>query len=320
MYLLLALLTLFCLFLGISLARLCMDIRALCGQLEEIDRGSHIELTTATRWKSVLALCRNLNRILSARDQEQIRYARAEKQLKQNVTNLAHDIRTPLTGASGYLQMARECEDSEKRDRYLVTASRRLEELEDMLEKMFLYTKLTNREFSFPPENMKKIPALPLLDDCLLSFYTKFQERGICPDISFQSESFRVLADEDALRRIFLNLLQNVLIHGKEHSTLRIIQHTTNPSSSDHIPSQDGTPQSTPWAGCLTFENPVPQGAKLHPELLFDLFYKGDTARRKGSSGLGLFIVKELMKRMGGDATADYDGETLRISLHFREQ
>lgn len=307
MSVLLILSALACVLLTIAFARLCADIRSLCRQLEEIRHGSHMELTVGTRQKSLLALCRSLNHILAVRNQSRIQYERAEKQLKQNITNLAHDIRTPLTGASGYLQLARECADADKREHYLSTADRRLDELADMLEKLFLYTKLANEDFTLSNENRKRIQVLPLLSDCLLSLYTKFEEQKTEPEVHFESEGFQVLADEDALRRIFLNLLQNALLHGAGGLTItqRILYDSPNPQAAP-------TPH-----GCLSFENPVPEEIRLDPEQIFDLFYKADTARRKGSSGLGLFIVKELMKRMGGDAAAELDGNLLRIILHF---
>lgn len=342
MHILTVLLSIACIILAIALARLCADIRSLRRQLEEIERGSHMELTALTRHKSLLQLCRSLNRILAARDQSHIQYERAEKQLKQNITNLAHDIRTPLTGASGYLQLVRECDDAGKRAQYLSVADRRLEELADMLEKLFLYTKLANEEFTFSDENRKRIQVLPLLSDCLLSLYTKFDELNMEPEVRFESEGFRVLADEDALRRIFLNLLQNVLIHGtgnlvitqrvvydvqntqKESLCRKATSDKTMPretasdkSMSRETASDKSMPLETGAYGCLVFENSVSENSTPDPEQIFDLFYKADSARRKASSGLGLFIVRELMRRMGGDATAELDGNTLRIFLYF---
>lgn len=100
-------------------------------------------------------------------------------------------------------------------------------------------------------------------------------------------------ADEESLRRIFRNLIQNALLHGKGNVTVR----------------QRGMR--------LTFENAVSDTSRPEPGQIFDRFYKADAARRKGSSGLGLFIVKELMEKMGGQARAELEGETLRIILEF---
>ena len=273
--------------------RLRADIRSLCEQLGEIERGSHMDLAVNSRQKPLLALCRRLNRVLQQKDANHIQYERAEKQLKQNITDLAHDIRTPLTGASGYVQLARECTDSAKKEHYLQTAGKRLGELTDMLEEMFLYTKLTAEDYMLPQENMKKLQVLPLLGECLLSLYTSFEEEGFSPEVAFQSEDFCVLGEEDALRRIFLNLIQNALLHGQGGITI--------------LQEDD----------LLIFENPVSPDQLPDTEQLFDRFYKADTARRKGSSGLGLFIVKELTEKLGGRVWAECDNARLRIVLRF---
>lgn len=271
--------------------RLRADIRSLYEQLGEIERGSHMELAVYSRQKSLLALCRRLNRVLQQKDANHIQYEKAEKHLKQNITDLAHDIRTPLTGASGYVQLARECTDNAKKEHYLQSAGKRLRELTDMLEELFLYTKLTGENYTLPRENRKKLQVLPLLGECLLSLYASFEEEGFSPEVIFKEEGFCVLAEEDALRRIFLNLIQNALLHGQNGITIL----------------QKGD--------LLIFENPVSPDQLPDTEQLFDRFYKADTARRKGSSGLGLFIVKELTEKLGGRAWAECDDGRLRIVL-----
>lgn len=280
-----------CLYLGFACIRNRTELNSLYRQLEEIADGSHMELTVNSRRRPVLALCRMLNHVLGIRDRSHLQYEQAEKQLKQDITSLAHDIRTPLTGAFGYVQLAQECGDCEKRQHYLRVVEKRLWELEDMLEELFLYTKVTGEDFQLSPEELQ---VLPLLSECLLSLYGKFQEAGMAPQVQFQEAGFRVIADEEALRRIFLNLITNALVHGTGPVSIR----------------QEGN--------LLQFENPVSAGELPSPERLFDRFYKGDPARRKGSSGLGLFIVRELMRKMGGDAEAEMDGQRLRITLQFR--
>lgn len=270
--------------------RMRMEIYSLCRQLEEIQRGSRIELTTGSRQKPLLMLYNKLNHVLTWKNEEYIRYSKAEKQLKQNITGLAHDIRTPLTGAAGYVQLARESELPDRREHYLNAAENRLTELEDMLEEMFLYTKLTSEDFAL---TMKKIQVLPLLSDCLFSLYTRFEEAGTSPEVVFETESFYVNAEEEALRRVFLNLIQNALIHGI------------------------GGILITQKGNALVFENSLPPDSSLNTEHIFDRFYKGEASRRKGSSGLGLFIVKELMKKMDGDVEAGLKEDRLLITLYF---
>ncbi len=294
MNILLILLCIICLCLIWLYAQLCASVRSLHKQLEEIHRGSHIELAVSSRQRCLLALCRSLNQALSAKDKEHILYERGERLLKQNITNLAHDIRTPLTGASGYVQLALESADTEKNEHYLLTAKSRLEELEDMLEKLFLYTKLTSEDYALPLESRKKIQVLPLLGECLLGFYAQFEKTGSAPQVILDAEDFHVSAEEEALRRVFLNLIQNALLHGS--GGLRILQEGRD---------------------CLTFENPISSEKTIDTARLFDRFYKADPARGKASSGLGLFIVRELMQKMDGNVWAEQNERIFRIVLRF---
>lgn len=316
-------------------ARLRGDIHALSRQLEEIMQESHIELTVNSRQKCMLELCGKLNRVLSLKDADYLQYKKAEKQLKQDIANLAHDIRTPLTGASGYVQLARECEAASKKEYYLQTAENRLAELEDMLEKLFLYTKLTGEDYSLSPENRKEIQVLPLLGDCLLSLHAQFEKAGTAPELDFPSEDFRVYAEEEALRRIFLNLIQNALIHGAgglrisqgevfaQGNTVSagIVSDKDNFGFSAETTSEDDSISMTLRKGscCLVFENPVSSDCAPDASRIFDRFYKADPARRKGSSGLGLFIVRELMRKMDGEAIARISNCRLQIILIFNK-
>ena len=279
-----------CFILGVQYIRSILAVCSLCRQLEEISRGSRMEIGADCRQRDVLALCRRLNDLRELWIQNQRQYEREEKQLKRNITSLAHDIRTPLTGAAGYVQLARECNDPARKERYLQTAGERLKELGDMLEELFLYTKLTSAGFEC---SLSDVQVLPLLSSCLVAFYNEFGKRGIVPEVEFESEGVRVRADEECLRRIFHNLIQNALLHGKDGLVIR----------------QKGM--------CLDFENPVSETSRPDTEQIFEQFYKADTARRKGSSGLGLFIVKELVKKMGGSVKAELDGEKLRIVLEL---
>ena len=281
----------FCFIVAMQYIRSILAIRSLRRQLEEIERGSHMEIGVGCRQRDVLELCRQLNRLRQYWFQNQRQYEKAEKQLKQNITSLAHDIRTPLTGAAGYVQLAQECEDSSRREHYLNTADNRLMELGDMLEELFLYTKLTSEGFEL---NMSEIQVLPFLSDCLVGFYRQFEEKGITPQVEFESEGLKIWADEECLRRIFHNLIRNALLHGEGGIVIR----------------QKGR--------CLIFENLVSDNGKPDMDQIFERFYKADSSRRKGSSGLGLFIVKELAERMGGSVRAELSGEKFRIIYEER--
>lgn len=272
--------------------RSTQEIRSLCRQLEEIERGSHMELGVQGRQRHMLDLCRKINGLLKQHCQAQLQYEKAQRQLKQNITSLAHDIRTPLTGASGYVQLAQECMEDSRQKRYLQTAFDRIQELGDMLEELFLYTKLTSEEFE---PSMQELQVLPLLSECLAGMYHLFEAKGVSPEVVLETEGFRVQADEECLRRIFHNLIQNALLHGTGGIVVR----------------QTGNQ--------LIFENKVAETSRPDPEQIFERFYKADSARRKGSSGLGMFIVKELAEKMGGCVKAEMQGDVLAVKLELKE-
>ena len=286
----LAVLSILCGWLLVQYTRSILEVRSIRRQLEEIERGSRMELGVYSRQREMLALCRKLNELGRQNMQGQIRYEKAQKQLKQNITALAHDIRTPLAGASGYVQLAGECRERGRQEYYLQAAEGRLKELGDMLEELFLFTKLSDADFE---PDMRRLQVLPLLGDCLVGMYLQFEEKGISPEVRFDSEGFRVDADEEYLRRIFHNLIRNALLHGT--GNLVITQQEKR----------------------LTFENAVSETSRPDTKQIFEQFYKADSARRKGSSGLGLFIVKELMEKMGGGVKAELEQEKLRIILKF---
>lgn len=283
---------------------MCRELHAICRQLGEIGRGSHIELCLQSRQPCLLALCRELNAVLRQQHSQQLKYERAQNHLKQNITSLAHDIRTPLTGAAGYVQLAQEAaekgaplaaEQQAKQQRYLQTALERMKELEDLLEELFLYTKLASEGFE---PTVCKIQVLPLLSDCLVLMYQQMEEKGIKPQVDFTSEGFCVFADEECLRRIFLNLIRNALLHGAGDLVIRQERRS------------------------LLFENKISAATAGRPDMeqVFDRFYKADSARRTGSSGLGLFIVRELAERMGGSVRAELDGEKFCVYLEFGDR
>ena len=145
--------------------------------------------------------------------------------------------------------------------------------LKEMLEELFLYTKLTNEEFVI---ECSPTPAFPVLCDCMVGLYHVFDEKGVEPEIRFSDESLLVSASPESLGRIFRNLIimPSCMVQG------------------DFVLSRKGTRSF--------FSNPVEDPSALDPEQLFERFYKADSSRKKGSSGLGLAIVSELMHRMGG--------------------
>ena len=256
--------------------------------LEETPPESNLRLTVRTFGMAPRRLCRAVNQRLEEGRQLRLETQKREQELKYTMACISHDIRTPLAGAMGYLQLLEE--DPERQTEYLDIVRERLEKLEELLEELFLYTRLQGGSL---PLKCETTAALPPLWDALAEFYPQLEAAGVEPKLRFDREDMTVWASPEALGRVYRNLIANALRHGGGGLT---------------ISGQDQT---------ICFSNELPPGPRPDPERLFDRFYQSSPDRAAGGAGLGLSIVRELMERMGGQASAQIMGNELQISLRL---
>lgn len=256
--------------------------------LEETPPESNLRLTVRTFGMAPRRLCRAVNQRLEEGRQLRLETQKREQELKYTMTCISHDIRTPLAGAMGYLQLLEE--DPERQTEYLDIVRERLEKLEELLEELFLYTRLQGGSL---PLKCETTAALPPLWDALAEFYPQLEAAGVEPKLRFDREDMTVWASPEALGRVYRNLIANALRHG---------------GGGLIISGQDQT---------ICFSNELPPGPRPDPERLFDRFYQSSPDRAAGGAGLGLSIVRELMERMGGQASAQIMGNELQISLRL---
>ena len=256
--------------------------------LEETPAESNLRLTVRMSGTAPRRLCQAVNSRLEEGRQLRLETAKRERALKYTMACISHDIRTPLAGAVGYLQLLEG--EPDRQAAYLPIVGKRLKELEGLLDELFLYTRLLHETL---PLECQEIPALPPLWDALAELYPQLRAAGAEPELRFDWEDLRAWADAEALGRVYRNLIANALRHGGGGLTI----------------SGQG--------GALCFSNPLPPGPQPDPEHLFDRFYQSSPARGKGGAGLGLAIVRELMERMGGQVSARITAGTLEIRLSF---
>ena len=143
------LLILFALLFCLSLAALLLyrrQVRGLSQQLKNLEPGSNQRLTCSVRDRNFLSLCRLINTYIDSQQKLVLQALEAEEELKYTIASVSHDIRTPLTGASGYMQMVEKTENPEKKKEYCRIVRGRLKDLEQLLDQLFLYTRLTSKE------------------------------------------------------------------------------------------------------------------------------------------------------------------------------
>lgn len=276
---------------------LCGKILLMRKAANEIREGVSYRLKTdtntlidiASRDKAMCALAESLNEELRAlRNQRQI-YYQGNLALKEAVTNISHDIRTPLTAIRGYLELLEEEEKTEDTNRYLNVIAERTEVLSQLTEELFRYTVAVpiTAEEDMTEEDLSK-----LLEESVLASYAVLVKKGIKPDIRLPEEKVKCKINAKIAHRIFENILNNALKYS------------------------DGDLQITlSEQGEVVFANHAAAMDEVQVGRLFDRFYTVENA--KTATGLGLAIAKQLTEQMGGSITAWYEDGMLYLKLRF---
>ena len=219
---------------------------------------------------------------------ERHRYQQGDLELKKAVTNISHDLRTPLTAINGYLDLLEREEKSETVQRYLSQIQNRTEAMKNLTEELFRYSVVTSSQ----ELKVERIDVVRALEESLLSFYAVMQEKGIQPEIELPEETVYRELDAGAVSRIFSNIISNALKY----------------SDGDLSVVMDKN-------GCVTFGNTAHNLNAVTVGRLFDRFYTVEVSCN--STGLGLSIAKNLTECMGGSISAQYQNERLYVTIDF---
>lgn len=235
-------------------------------------------------------LAAELNRCLAHEQLATLESARHEKQFKEMIMSISHDLRTPLTAIMGNLQMLEQGELNDADRRRLTVVSRQAGELSTLVEHFWEYAYYSIAE---PALELERINMTNLVAECIADHVPELEERGL--SVQFDPlESVYALADRECAVRILRNLIRNAILHAA--GDIGMVLTTTEIHA------------------VLAIQNPIAPDANLDISRIFDRFYSVDSSRGQ-ATGLGLAIVKLLAQRMGGDARASQVGEILEIQV-----
>ena len=268
------------------------ELRQMAQFLKTRSSDSNSRVRVSSRDKSVIELAQAVNDELDTSQTTAVEMERSKRELQENLVFISHDIRTPLMGAQGYVQLLEEESDPSLQARHVAVIKRRLIDLRLLLDQLYVFTQAQSAEHT--PE-LVAVDANAILCDVLAQHYQQFTEKGIEPQVTLESESCLVLGDEETLVRIFQNLTTNVLRHALGSFSVAQID--------------------TPEGATIRFSNTVAHPGMLNTEKLFDRFYRGDASRTTGGTGLGLAIVKRLAQTMNASVHASLDEEVLTVLL-----
>ena len=218
---------------------------------------------------------------------EYLRYKQGDFELKAAITNISHDIRTPLTAICGYLDFLQDNSDTKKAEEYISIMKERAELMKQLTEELFRYSVILSDNAK--PET-EEIIINQVLEDSIMDYYAVLTKRGISPEIHMTEKQITAKLNKEYLTRIIYNLLNNAVKYS------------------------DGDLQITlTKSGEIIFSNTAKELSPVQVECLFDRFYTVKTARN--STGLGLSIARTLAEEMGGTISAEYKDDTLSIMV-----
>lgn len=235
-----------------------------------------------------------LNDLLELRRKEKQYYQEKETLIADTYTNLSHDIRTPLTSLDGYFQLMEACENVEEQRRYLNIIHERIHSLNEMLEELFMFTKLKNESYRL---ELTSCCINRILKETVFSYYDEWVRREIQPDIQITEEQLYIDGNKQGLSRIIQNVIKNGLDHGEKKIRI-VLKREQNQA-------------------VLRISNQVIASEQIDIEHVFDRFYKADAARSKTSTGLGLSIAREFVRRMNGEIGAKIEENEFIVEMRF---
>lgn len=277
-------------FLLIKYNNLKRGIRKITAQVQDkIENNTNTLISVSEGGAETKELAAILNRELKVFREQGQKFRKGDNEVKEAVANISHDLRTPITAMSGYLELLEREEKSGQVERYIGIISERCAALKSLTEELFDYS-----------VTAAKADNLTLTDTCLneelelvlASFYAALTEAGIEPEIVIPETKVVRQLDKAALQRVFGNIINNALKYsdGDLFVTLK----------------EDGT---------VIFANTARNMTPVDTARLFERFYTVQTA--KGSTGLGLSIARMLTGKMNGNIHAEYNNGMLEIIIHF---
>jgi signal transduction histidine kinase len=275
----------FCAVKIVLMKRSAREIRSQFAQKLNDDTNTQIDITSAD--KDIRALADDINKQLSVLRTEYLKNSRGNLELKNAITNISHDLRTPLTAICGYLDMIKKTDDKELIQKYLGIIRERAELMKQLTEELFRYSVILSDD---TPKKTEDVCVNRMLEESIAAFFPALSQRGITPTIDITKKRVVRNVDPAALERVFSNILSNAVKYCENDLDITM--------------TEDGR---------ITFSNTTGGLSPVQVQQLFDRFYTVEAARN--STGLGLSIARTLVERMGGQIGAQYTDGRLVITV-----
>ena len=279
---------LICIFLAVKLYVIKQSIKEIEKSFSKIlrtDTNNIIAISSSD--KDIKNLTINLNNNLSELRGQKLQYKNGNQELKKIITNISHDLRTPLTAIKGYVDLIEQEKLSNNQKKYLKVIQKKSNELTELTGQLFEYTKLMDIDVKIKKE---ECCINEILEETLVSYYSIFKEQNIIPNISICSTKVYKIVNKISIIRVFENILSNVIKYSNGDLKVEMQEN-----------------------GTITFSNKATSLDETTVQKIFDRYFSVENA--KESTGIGLSIAKQLIELNNGSIKAEYVNGYLIIEI-----
>ena len=268
-----------CIFLIVKLClikRTIKEVEKSFVQILETDTNNIIAISSSD--KDIKNLTISLNNNLIELRKQKLQYKNGNQELKKIITNISHDLRTPLTALKGYIDLIKQEKLSDSQKNYLKIIQKKSDELTDLTGQLFEFSKIMDTDIKIEKE---KCCINEILEETLVSYYSIFKENNIIPNILICDKKIYKIVNKISLIRIFDNVLSNVLKYSNGDFKVAMNEE-----------------------GIITFSNKATSLDATTVQKIFDRYFSVENAKQ--STGIGLSIAKQLVELNNGSIKAEY--------------
>ena len=258
---------------------------------ENLDEYANVKTKSVD--KDIENLVESINLIFDSRQKIVAQKNKNEEKIRESISNMSHDLRTPLTSIMGYLQMIKSEKSSEAdKKEYMDIVEKRTKSLQQLISSFYDLSRMEGNEYNF---NYKKVNLSSILCENIALFYNDFRNNNIEPIIEIDENVKDIISDDGAINRIFSNLITNMIKHGESFVKITLRQ------ENDVISTE--------------FINKATRLTEENVDKLFDRFYTVDNSRSDKNTGLGLYITRIIVEKLGHSISSIIDNGYLKIEI-----
>ena len=290
LYVIIFILVLICILLIIKIINIKKALKEIEKSLNNIlktDTNNLITTSSSDKYIKNLTIIFN-NELKIMRDQK-LQYKNGNQELKRTITNISHDLRTPLTAIKGYIDLIKEENSNKKNEKYIKIIEKKSNELVELTEQLFDFSKTLDMNIEINKENCC---INEILEETLVDYYTIFKEKNIKPEILLCEEKVYRMVNKASIVRIFENILSNILKYSNNNFKVELKN-----------------------SGKIIFSNKATNLDETTVQKIFDRYFTVENAKK--ATGLGLSIAKQLVELNNGTINAKYIKDILIIEIEL---